>query len=568
MSVSLQQPLPAISFSANPIEVKIVSDNYLQAAGIKAVNMLQISDAINPGSTLTLSWNDVTITLTAVPGAMDDEGLVFPSGDGSENYARGLIPFMEQIYLLNRDFDITSDWQQMFFTAKKPGPEFNMAAAAIDNSRLTNKIPGATLIPQPWFAHHLEVWIKQRGQSQYLQAYNYNIELDEPRTGLSVIDIGPEILHNFLESDLPILTGTSITFCAKSIGDYFIRYGQYYGDIPTVKRLLKSDICAIAYGGLSLYGATQRNLLSELCPDPTDTKFNRFMRQGSITKAVTQDQPEWLYYINTSNAPQLLTAEITVTYTQGNDFTFTFAATAPLPIYGKCQLPAGYAQLGIYERQPNRKPIYYTVRLRTDAFFVTTAYTYVVDYTWREWPRYFVYQNAYGAFQTIGTIGKAQPGADRKKEDARMDKAAGNVPIDGDFLEYNITLQQKGTVNIGYDRANTRSTLLLDDFLTSNKKFIYEKGRLIPIGISSTEIKRAEDGVDLFASSFDYFYSYEDPRYTEEPGMPDDDINDLLNGAGTPILPLTPGDGSGDPNENFTGIIDTGINNDGSFIDV
>ena len=61
-------------------------------------------------------------------------------------------------------------------------------------------------------------------------------------------------------------------------------------------------------------------------------------------------------------------------------------------------------------------------------------------------------------------------------------------------METNIFIQDKGTVNIGYDRSGKRNTRLLRDLMVSRHIFLYDDGVLIPVGLNTTNLKDAMDG--------------------------------------------------------------------------
>jgi hypothetical protein len=571
MPVTQSIPFSAIAFSDNPVLCELQSDDYLASAGVKAVNALKILGAVADGATILLQWNTVQVNLTA-KNAPDDSAEQFPAGDGSAAHVLAIAEILQDNFLISQDFDVVATGQQINFTAKQPGAGQMMKELATGPLQVIRVTLGEDKGQKLFFAHHIQVWVRPFVSTEFVQAWAYNIELDYPVTGKTTTDIGPEVLHNHLEPDLPVLGVMDISACINSIANYYIRYGQYYGQPPIVRRLKQSPVRRVVLGGLSLLAATERNIISELCPDINDETKNRFMRQGSKAILVTQEQPEWLYFINFKDQVRNVSLEVTITNTDNSTFTFSLFDGYAFSAFAKYQMPAGYNQLQIGTRQPADKlAVYYTLRLKdTSTGYITAAYTYVVDYTFHEWSRYFVYLNAYGAFQTLATTGKAELGTARKKEDARMDKPAAVIAAEGEYQEYNITYQENGTVNIGYDRATIRSTKLLRDFASSTHKFLYEDGRLIPIGISSTDFKDAPDGTDVYAGSFDFYYLMEESRYTETPGLPDDDVYELMRSASSPVPPLVPGqpDGGSGGAGNLTGIIDMGEDYDTNLIDL
>lgn len=551
--------LPAIAFSKNRLQLILQSDDYLAALSEKSVNFLEITGAVAAGQQYILSWTGAQASMTAAD-VPDDSGLQFPAGDGSNDYVSVLVYWFTGNYFINRDFvvttDFTGDHPRIIFTAKKADPDFDFTNT---NDGATGVITGGvTDQPKENFLHHVQLWIANASGTDFDQCFMANNPLDFPATGQTTIDIH-EALDAYLASDKPLLTDP-FAFCVNSIRQFYFLYGQYYGtgDNAFVHRLTKSDLYFIAKGGLGKPQAILRDIVAELTT-AGHTEQGRFLRQGSINKLVTTDQPEWLTWINLTGADQLINPEVKVYYDDMTDFTFNAVNGIDVPPYGKIQFQAGFTQLGIAAKQPGKTPIYYTVRINQAGNSLTAYYAFVIDYKFREWPRYIIYENSYGAFQTIGTVGKGLAEVDRTKDDAQMAVDPYVAAIDGEFLEVNIRIQDKYTVNIGYDRAGRRNTALLRDLMASQKIYLWKvlpagedlpgNEALVPVGLNTQNLKDAEDGVNVYASSLEFYPLYDDVVWTEDPALvTDDTVPDLLAIAGSPIPPILipPPDGGGD----------------------
>lgn len=535
MSITNPVALPAIAFSKNLLNLLLQSDDYLAAAAVQSVNFAEFDAAVVEDDEVELSWNNGAATMTA-KDSPDDSGLEFPSGDGSEAYVTSLLPWFRGNYILARDYVITTDFSgpnpRLVFTAIKNGPDYDFPTAA--NSG--NTTPGVTDDPRVNFLHHLELFIAT-ADSEFIQAFDANIPLDYPVTGITTVDIH-EALHAFLESDYPELV-EDFAICNNSIRPYFFKMAQFYGSTPWVRKLIASDTFFINKGGLSKQAALLRDIVAELCPVDGHPELNRFLRQGSINKLVTPLQPEWLTWINFTGSTKNIALEVTIFNDDGSTFVFHPVDSFSALPFQKTQFPCGYAQLDIAGQQTDESPIYYTcqvIDLDTSSP-LTASYAFVIDYTFRPWPRYFVYENSYGAFQTLATVGKALNEYDRTTDSAQMAVDLHTAAITGEFLECNVLLQDKGTVNIGYDRSDPRTTALLRDFLLSRTKYLWDNGVLEPIGLNTKNLKDAADGVYVYANSFEWYFLYQEEVYSEPEGLPDNSIADLLTDAGTPVPP-------------------------------
>jgi hypothetical protein len=554
MPVTNPIALPAIAFSKNLLNLVLQSDDYLDAAAVKSVNFLKFAGAIAEDDAFTLTWNNGAASMTA-KDAPDDSGLQFPSGDGSDAYVTSLLdwfgsnPFIAGAYVLSTDF--TGPDPMIVFTAISFGPDYDFTTFNAGASGVTTG--GVTDQPKSNFAHHLELWIAAADGSAFMQAISANFALDVPVTGKTTTDIHDH-LDAFLSSDLPELVELS-AFCLNSIRPYYFLYAQFYGDTPFVRRLKKSATYVISKGGLSIQASAARTLLTELIPPTLTEGRSRFLRQGSINKAISPEQPEWITWINLTGATKNINLQVSVTCLDDADnFEFNSVSEIAVAALKKIQFQVGYTQLGIKARTDGT-PVSYTVEVidNDTGDGLTQAYAFVIDNQYRPYARYFVYENAYGAFQTIGTVGKCLDEYDRTKDDAQMAVGQDKAAIDGEFLESNVLIQDKATASIGYDRSGKRNTKLLRDFILSRKRFLAVPAvgegliTLVPIGINDTNLKDAADGVNVYANSFSYYPLYPEEVYTEDAGLEDDSVDDLLGAAGSPVPPPTslPG-GSGD----------------------
>ena len=545
MAVTLSADLPAIAFSKNPIWLKPQSDAYLAAAPAIAVNYQEFTAAVAADDTFTINWADGSVTMTAATSP-DDSGNQFPTGDGGNTYVESLAPFFQQNFIIDEAFIVSSDitglHPRLIFTARAAGAGYTFTGGPSSG----NITPGADDTPVENFMIHAEVWIANL-TGGFDQAYSANVPLDEnPLTGISSIDISG-VLDSWLtkpdEFDTPVLGALNAQYLS-SLRAYFVKYAEFFGAVPAVQKVTTSGQFYIALGGLSMQNALLRHLTAEFWPVVGDHGQDRFMRQGSINKLVTKLQPEWLTYINLLAFPDDVRLEVIIYNDDSTSHLFYPFDYLTINAYQKFQFATGYTQLGIESRQTGKTPVYYTCRLKSDGY-VTEAYAYVIDYVYHEFPRYFVYENGYGAFQTIATVGKQQAEYDRTKTDAQRALDRNAAAIAGDFIETNIYIQDKATVAIGYDRAGPRNTALLRDFMLSQRIYLANVAddgaiTLIPIGLNTKNLKDALDGNSVYANSFEYYPKYQEKTYTEIKGLPDDSIASLIDEAGSPIPKTVP----------------------------
>lgn len=540
MPVTLYPALPSIAFSKNPIWLKLTSDDFLLAAPAAAVNYVEFTGPVDEDTAIALNWTGAAATMTA-KDAPNNSGFQFPAGSGDAAYTIAVLPYFQGNYFLSKYFDVTVNnagaYPRLIFTAKTKGPEYNFT----EGGNVGTITPGVSDLPKANFRHHVQLWMADPAGTMFTMVDSANYPLDHPSAGLTSVDIH-DALHSFLETDLPSLYSAAL-ICKNSVRKCFVRYAQFYGSPdPAVMRVYQSDDFFVTKGGLSKEQAVDRNIFSELQPDYADQGKTRMLRQGSHNKIVRTNQPEWLTWLNLTGADQAVELEVTIYSDDDNELIYQPAA-AVIPSFEKWQFQVGHSQLDIPGRLPDGITAkYYTARLKGADGYLSASYAYVIDYNYEEWPRYFVYENAYGAFQTLCTTGKGQQGFDKTKDDARYAVDQRTAGISGEFLETNITIQDKLTVNTGYNRSNPRDLFLLRDFYASRNRFLYGGGKLTPIGILTKDGKDAPDGTNVYAGSFEYYPLYDNDVVTENPFQEDLLIDELLVDAGSAPLPLPPAD--------------------------
>ncbi|MHB8209069.1 hypothetical protein [Mucilaginibacter sp.] len=553
MPVAQTTSLPQIAFSRNPILVTLQSNDYIATPGVNAVILIKFSAApIAVGQLIHLNWFNAPALILSVVADPDGSGTQIPAGDGSSAaYVNSLIDYLDSNYYINRDFTIeavtVAGVYCLQLTAIASGVVFNIGPS---NDMLVNVVSttsGVDQVMQSNFAHHLEVWMSQNGS--FNKIYDNNIQLDFPVTGLSTKDISA-ILNPYLSfptvSDKPLYNAVDWQLCANTTAQYFIKFGQYYGDTPTVKKVTTSANFFVTYGGLAVQAALNQTLPGFIRPGNVDPNV-LCLRQGSKLKNIQINQPEWLYWLNLTGADITISLQISAHCTDGTLIGFTYAnqlATA----YNKYYIAVGYSQINIPANVSGKTCDYYTARVVSAAGnFLSAEYTYVVD-QYREFPRYFVYLNSLGGYQTLYTWGKGQLETDRTKDDLVRQVLYPDIAATGKAGEANIRIQDKVTVNTGY--TTIRDVAMLKDFMASTEKYWYSNGVMIPIGISSDSIKQPSDGENMQTAQFEFFPLYDEFVYTDNPDQADMP-NTSAGVIGTPV--------------GYNAIIDDGNNNFNNF---
>ena len=210
----------------------------------------------------------------------------------------------------------------------------------------------------------------------------------------------------------------------------------------------------------------------------------------------------------------------------------------------KLTFAAGPQQLGLLSDLPAGKSLKeYQIELySTEALSV--AYRYTLNYAYQPYARYLSYLNSLGAPDTITTFGKGSAELQLFSEQAERYLDVDYDPKGGQYIPYNVQLQQQQQVTTGF--RGQKELQRWDDFYRSPIKFLHTGGQAIFIGIVSGTIKQAKDGDTQFAHSFEFSHLYRQEFYTGDDSDETDDLPPVyFVPAGQVIVNIESGSGTG-----------------------
>ncbi len=538
MSVTLTKAPEKISFSLNDMPVVITSNNYVAIEGQKSIVKLIFKAAVPNGQVINLVWSNASVTLTAA-AAPDGSGKQFLSGNGNAAYVTALLTVFAANYYIDNDFDLTYELTgglpSIIMTARSAGTLTNIVAVAGAIVEVSLATPGVAQILQPNIAVHLQLWLKSG--NTFKKIIQNNLELDNPVTGVVTKDVA-ELLHPYLVpgyynnngTDRPALSNIAWQQCANTLLEFYFKYGEYYGATPEVKKLSTSEKYIVNIGQLDVANALGQTLAGYLRPGNVNNK-TLCLRQGSTLKKIQLDQPEFLYWINLTGADTDIRLRIDLYYGDGDTNNFKVSPITALA-WQKYYVGVGYNALNLNAKLlPGKSCAYYTacvVNAAGDKLSLT--YTYEID-GYQAWPRYFIYRNSLGGFQTVCTWGKAQNETGITRDLVKKQVNQTQAAVSGNEAESNIRLRKRTTVNTGYISRRDVSNLI--DFIASEEKYMVENGSYIPIAVTSDNLKEAMDGENLHAAQFIYTPLYDGTVFTDDQTAADNP-NSSSGSAGGP----------------------------------
>ncbi len=507
MSVTLISLPEEISFSADFINAVFQVDGHLQSQGVKSVNTIVIKSLTVPASYL-LQYGSTTIIMTATQNP-DNSGTQFPYVPWTEEAPAAVnaaLPVFLAHPILSADFNITATSDnKLVLTAKKEGPDYDF--------KDYNTTPGAFSKMKENYSILVKLYVQNVLDSGYSEAYSAFLPLNAGTNEVTAI-LGDK-LHQRLTADLnkygPEIPATNAVSCAVSSRKYFFQYGESYGQVPVVVNLTNSSEFRVVHGGLSYVAKGRKTLLQLLRPGLITQ--DRFLIQGPAEITTREDQPQYLYFLNTRN---LVNATINCKFIFEDGTSAVIALeTCSLARFAKCGFNVQFNRIFKREDYPVRKVKKYEVWLSDQAgAVISEVRSYVLDYTYKEFYKYFLSWNSWGALECRMFYGKSSVEFDLVQSVAERNHSLASGISQGHSLVYNSSIQTKFSCTTGFI-ANKSLLILNREFFISAFKYILNSGKLLPIRVTSKTIGEIEDGNNLYAQKFEYQYQYDDEAYTE-----------------------------------------------------
>lgn len=523
---------PTATFSGNFIPLKFNTDALIETEGVKSTNYIFIGNEIPINTAFPITYGGKTINMVATTSP-DDSGLQLPTGDGLESYIASLIPYFKANYNLNKDFEISVTPEQpqiIQFLAyeKNYGFDFsNYNTIALSGElHIYNVNSGQHQTIKPNFGIYFELYLENASNTAYEKIYESRLPIVFGTNTDAVIDISDKLHDQLQAASLDTIADNSITpiLCTKSTRKYYYRYAESWGVNIDIKAIKQSATYTVTLGKLSYIGATEKTLLSIINPLTGDATADRFLKQGTLAQSTRVNQPQFLYFFN--NRTALTGAKLNVKYYYTDTNTSTeIIATLNLKTLRKYGFNVGFNKIFDPTTTPHLgKTVYkYEVWL-SDASDIRKSEnsTYLLDYSYKQFVRYFIFLSSFGAIESLLFYGKQSKKYDITQNEAKYITRSGYAITDGETSVYAISLNDTFKIATGWlPFAKLKS---FKDFVLATEKFRCHSGLRLPIKLTSKRFEEQDDKNNLFALNIEYAYLYDDDAYTEMEEINDADI--------------------------------------------
>ncbi|QIP15698.1 hypothetical protein G8759_25220 [Spirosoma aureum] len=487
--------------------------------GTPAQSFINFSGPVPAGTVIRLKWNGTEHPIVARTNPT--EANEFPAGDGSSAYVDSLLEFFQSYFPFYEDFIAERldfiNLHQILLAAKQPGPQFNISAPAVSNAiEVVVGTPGADPIVREQYGVYAEIWVKRPGESSYTRIFAPTIACDAE--GIATMDVG-KILHGQLGPDWPTWSYNQPTGSTRSQLSYYVTYAESFGQPQQVGKIQKDDVRQAYFGGVDYqHQAGQGFELASYVVRQPDAGSDRALRLGSFTRYVRSNEPQFLTFLNTRADRADVHLLVELTFADNSKFYYnTRYAPQTWPKGSKITYAVGPAQLNIADQLNDGDTVVeYSVWLaNTDSTaYYSQKYRFILVSSYEPFTRYFAYLNSLGAVDTVTTFGKGSYELTRFYEQANQYLPAHYNAELGQFVQYDVSLQQQIEVATGY---RTFTELMgWNDVYRSAYLFHMQATKALPIAIVSKSIKQGKDQDNLYAHTFQFVYRWQESFFSEE----------------------------------------------------
>ncbi len=528
--LTLTKTPPLVSLTGNPIRFTIHSDDTREAVGIQARMNIYFPAVAVENMTITLRWgtNSVVMTCKAAP---DSSGTQFPDGSTTTSLYDWVV-LIRDFFLAN--YYIAKDW-----TISVSGPTLLMYGKPTNLGT-----PSASFFWNAEVPPSVSTVTGVAGQIR--KFYKIGLQLMIPDGGnwkmigediLPVNALGDAIfdIHTlFADHIYPEFTwpeNTSQIFMdlrPHSSIEYQIQYYEQHGS-PIVDGILTTSPSFYALiGGVSrsqeaIYNQQNSSFWEKL-------GYNQyFLSWQPKTKKVSMNQVEKLYFL-AQNAMTSLSFRISFYYLDGSSqLNLAFSSIEVPPDKGVIELTVSPAILKGRATRPTEIK-YYTVWLTWQSERISEIRTYIIDYTPFAYPRYFLFLNSLGGYDTLRTTGVQENSLEYERQSVTKALMPDFTTRDHELSSFLVGENVIYKSNTGW--RTLEEMAWLRDFMLSKQVFLINYNVLVPMVITSTSVHQKTDGVELYYMEFEYRRSYISELYTREiitAEFTDDFNDDFLN---------------------------------------
>lgn len=543
MSVQILAQPDAIAFSRNPVLFSFQSDARVAQAGAKYTVIISLIAFFGPFN-FTLKYNGLTLPFTAVD-VPDNSGYQLtanPPGTPAIDVITRLGAELAGNYYLNRDFDIQvipAPYYAVKLTAKKTGDAYNLSFPEANNLSINKLQDGVTETYRSNFKLYVQVWAENADHSDFTKVSEAFLETtDDGRADMDLQDT----LTNVLLADgydRPNVRFPVATHDLLSCRQYYILYAEAYGDTQVIRKLEKTPVKTALLGGVS------KEKLEEFAFPGYFISGNllRFLKQDELQQQIRPEQQEYLTLVTFNKAFSRLQISFKIYFSDKTTVSRKGDLFSDCARYQKYTFPAGFEQNHFQLLHTDNKYVlkYEVTVVDETGAAVSETKTYVLDYNYEPYTRFFLYLSSFGTYDSKLTFGKNSNQYEVVSSSAARTLQGQFHLVDGEQVNYDVNANNTESYTTG--RRSMRVIRSFRDLFLSVDKLEIRKGRAYPLEFTSKTINEHKDGENLHALTFEMGFRVREKLWTydDKDDVPVGLYLNLPAGAGnTPTMPQIP----------------------------
>jgi hypothetical protein len=525
--LALTKTPPLVALIGNPIRFTVHSDNQVESGAMQSQITLTFQDIGVEDDSIHLAWGSVALAFTCKPNP-DNSGTQIPDATvvaDLNDWVQLVAEYLLRNYYVNRDWSVTANGQSILMVGKPsniglPDGSFTWNDDFSEPSILVQQ--GTAQSSRTFYKIGLQLQIK-KGSAWDLIGEDI---LPVNSSGDAAFDIhtlfADHIYPEFLWPEI-----TSLNFMdlrPHSSIEYRIQYYEQYGSPITSGNITQSQSYFALSGGVSKYQEAIYNRQgSSFWAKLTYNMY--FLTWQPKDKKVSINQMEKLFFLCQTEMTRL-SYRMDFYYLDGtSDLSVAFSAIDLPPDKGVVELTVSPNIIKESSSKPTQID-YYKVWIEYQSIRISEIRTYHIDYAYAENPRYFLFLNSLGGYDTLRTTGD-------QEDTLEYDRISISKILPADFTEMNHE-SATGSINESMVyKANTgwrtrEEISWLRDFFLSRQVFLLNVNKLVPVVVTTTQARHRMDKEDLYFLEFEYRRSYTSEFYSREIVTAEfsDDFND------------------------------------------
>ena len=350
MAITLNNTPLGIYLSRNQAVFQLLCGDAIDTAAVREHRWRVISAAIPEDDTLTIAWSfddvdySVVFTFKDAPDAALYEIISNGTAPDQVYIEDSLIPGLLTHPDISEFFDIAVEEDTLFgfrLTSRVSGP-ITLTITADDFATSGGATSGVVGVREPNYLASAWLYVSNAHISE-LDEYTKlgEFELYPDAANLADIDVSQLLDDFFTEPETPTATTNAPVLCTKITRNFYLLYGQKFGNTVARKKQTRTDIFTVLKGGMT--NSEFINFGPRLSFNNTGWRFLSLRREREVSEA----QKDWLFIHTGSVRLRSVSMGAEIFYTDGTTNAGNIWAGQAFEKNMTYQMSVGFTETGI-----------------------------------------------------------------------------------------------------------------------------------------------------------------------------------------------------------------------------